>query len=145
MGYCPRYHHGDDHPTPKRLMQMHRLSRSQTIRVAKAKSGRPKSRFIKRPRLYAATFAATRVSKPQTVWAPGYLSPQLSRKFAKVVSTTWRTALHRRCLAGVAPLGKGVLEAINLKKQLSIVVGFCYKCYFIHADGSGSTGLHAGW
>jgi transposase-like protein len=59
-----------------------------TIRVAKAKSGRPKSRLSRMPRLYAAPFAETRISRPQVLWAPGYLSPKLSLKFEKVVSTT---------------------------------------------------------
>jgi hypothetical protein len=38
-----------------------------TIRVAKAKSGRPKSRLLIIPRLYAATFAATRLSRPHVL------------------------------------------------------------------------------
>src|SRR6266851_4483325 len=78
-----------------------------TIRVAQAKSGRPKSRLSKMPRLYAATFAATRIRRPQPVWASGYLSPKLSLKLAKVVSTTWRAALHQRRWAPDAAVDSG--------------------------------------
>src|SRR5712692_1213626 len=67
----------------------------------------PKSRLIIMPRLYAATFAATRISSPHVLWAPGYLSPKLSVKFAKVVSTTWRAELNQRRSARGAALGSG--------------------------------------
>ena len=78
-----------------------------TIRVAKAKSGRPKSRLIILPRLYAATFAATRISSPHVLWAPGYVSPKLSRKLAKVVATTRRTERNQCRVARGAALGSG--------------------------------------
>src|SRR5207249_9311672 len=59
------------------------------------------------PKLDAATFAETRISSPQVLWAPGYLTPTLSLKCAKVVSTTWRTDLNQCRVARGAALGSG--------------------------------------
>src|SRR5262245_54230133 len=87
------------------------------------------------PRLYAATFAATRIRRPQPVWASGDLSSKLSLKLAKVVSTTWRAALPQRRWAPGAAGDSGLrgaayavaqcLSHSSPRKPLSLRLGLC--------------------